>query len=191
MKRTVDSNGYLSFGFSNDGVYFVEVPMPKDFSYLADVMYNGTDKMFYLLDDKIIYNQSGWYITFDINEIRNAINIANPTYVKVNNKLLGFDTPPVIENDRTLVPLRFIFETLGAEVDWDANTQSALVESSGNSVRFSINDTNAKVNGQVKTMDIPARLIESKTMVPLRFLSEELGFKVHWDEENRIATISE
>lgn len=191
VKRTVDSNGNLSFGFSNDGVYFVEIPIQGDFAFLANTMYNGTDKMFYILGDKIIYNQSGWYITFDINEIRNAINIENPTYVRVGDKILGFDTPPIIENDRTLVPLRFIFETLGAKVDWDGETQSALVEGSNKSIMFSINDTNARVNDQIKQMDVPARLIDSKTMVPLRFLSEELGFTVSWDEGNRIATISE
>jgi hypothetical protein len=153
-------------------------------------MENSLEEILRTDGNSIIYRHLSWDVIFNIDEIKNVISIANPTYVKVDDTLLGFDTPPVIESDRTLVPLRFIFETLGAEVDWDANTQSALVESSGNSVRFSINDTNAKVNGQVKTMDIPARLIEAKTMVPLRFLSEELGFEVHWDEENRIATIS-
>ena len=111
--------------------------------------------------------------------------------MKINNEILGFDTPPVIELDRTLVPLRFIFELLGATVDWDNSTQTAIVQNSESDIRFSIDNKTATVNGIAKTMDVPARLIDSKTLVPLRFLSEELGFTVDWDENTRTATISQ
>lgn len=183
-----DANDRLFLGFSNDGVYYTRVPLPESF-YIY--MENPLEEILRTDSKSIIYRHLYWAVIFNIDEIRNAINIENPTYVKVNNKILGFDTPPVIENDRTLVPLRLIFETLGAKVDWDGETQSALVEGSNKSIMFSINDTNARVNDQIKQMDVPARLIDSKTMVPLRFLSEELGFTVSWDEGNRIATISE
>ena len=56
-------------------------------------------------------------------------------------------------------------------------------------ISFSIDDTSANVNNTVKTMDVPARLINDKTMIPLRFLSEELGYKVEWDNKTRTAII--
>ena len=58
-------------------------------------------------------------------------------------------------------------------------------------VAFSINNTVATVNSIAKTMDVPARLINDKTMIPLRFLSEELGYNVEWDENTKTVTITE
>ena len=78
---------------------------------------------------------------------------------------------------------------MGADVDWDAGTQTAIVTGNNTSIRFSIDDVTATINGAAKTMDVPARLINDKTLVPLRFLSEELGFDVRWDENTRTATI--
>ena len=111
--------------------------------------------------------------------------------IKYNGNYLSFTTPPTIENDRTLVPMRFLFEQMGADVDWDNATQTAIVKKQGDTISFSINDTEAKVNNTVKTMDVPARLINDKTMIPLRFLSEELGYNVQWDGETRTVTITD
>ncbi|HIV86278.1 MAG TPA: copper amine oxidase N-terminal domain-containing protein, partial [Candidatus Monoglobus merdigallinarum] len=154
--------------------------------------------------------------------------------VRLNDKILGFSQPPVTESDRTLVPMRFLFEQMGAEVTWDDATQTATAtisnssmtdtafskalrtlpprlgmaeyglgnqlkgkafENTGNAsntntVTFSIDNTTATVNGSTATMDVPARLINDKTMVPLRFLSENLGFDVSWDEETRTAIVT-
>lgn len=97
--------------------------------------------------------------------------------------------PPVTEADRTLVPMRFLFEQMGADVDWDGTTQTAIVKKQNEIITFSIDNTAATVNNIQKTMDVPARLINDKTLVPLRFLSEELGFDVQWDENTRTVTI--
>ena len=126
------------------------------------------------------------------------------TYVQLNDKILGFDQPPVTENDRTLVPMRFLFEQMGATVTWDDATQTATatvpvtteeeIQTFGlaeeKSVAFSVDNTTATVNGSAATMDVPARLINDKTMVPLRFLSENLGFNVQWDEATRTAIVT-
>ena len=123
--------------------------------------------------------------------------VESPTYVQLNDKILGFDQPPITENDRTLVPMRFLFEQMGAEVTWDdaAQTATATIPTSADggqarSVTFGIDNTTATVNGSAATMDVPARLINDKTMVPLRFLSENLGFNVQWDEAIRTAIVT-
>ena len=125
-------------------------------------------------------------------------------YVQVNDEVLGFSTPPVTENDRTLVPMRFLFEKLGAEVNWDETTNTAIATmpadvteqiqtfgmAKGKSVSFSIDNITATVNGETAAMDVPARLVNDKTLVPLRFLSENLGYTVTWDEANNTAIIT-
>lgn len=131
------------------------------------------------------------YIDQDIEYIIRIpmVQFDNQIYVQLNDKILGFDEPPVIEDDRTLVPMRFLFEQMGADVEWNQETQTATATMNNTAVAFSINDTNAEVNGTAATMDVPARLINDKTMVPLRFLSEEMGYTVTWDEATRTAVI--
>ena len=95
----------------------------------------------------------------------------NPVYVKFDGNILGFETPPVIEDGSTLVPMRFLFEQMGADVEWNQETQTATATLNNTAVTFAIDDTEAEVNNTPATMDVPARLINGKTMVPLRFLS--------------------
>ena len=169
---------------SKDGVYWYEIPVNEDGRTFSFECYHKTIKR----------THSPFARTFDFDAIKQAVEselIGIPMYVEINNKLLGFDIPPIIESERALVPLRFIFETLGAEVEWDNNTKTAIVQNSENSIAFSIDNQTATVNGTAKTMEVPARLIDNKTLVPLRFLSEELGYTVAWDEATRIATISQ
>ena len=107
------------------------------------------------------------------------------TYVWLNDKILGFDQPPVTENDRTLVPMRFLMEQMGATA-----IPASADGGQDRSVTFGIDNTTATVNGSAATMDVPARLINDKTLVPLRFLSENLGFNVQWDEAIRTAIVT-
>ena len=183
--KMICSDG-VYIGFSNDGVYFTKIRLSDDFAQLSKRVTNNNKSIFYAEGNNIVYNEYGYKMTFDIDNV----SASEAVYVKVNNKILGFDTPPVIESGRTLVPLRFIFETMGADVDWDGSTQTAIVTGNNTFVKFSIDNVTATVDGAAKTMDVPARLINDKTLVPLRFLSEELGFNVEWNETERLVTIS-
>lgn len=109
--------------------------------------------------------------------------------IKYNNQFLSFATNPTTEEGRTLVPMRFLFEQMGARVDWDNLTQTATVNKNDDIISFSIDNSDAIVNGANKTMEVPARIIDGKTMIPLRFLSEELGYTVLWDNETNTVTI--
>jgi len=117
--------------------------------------------------------------------------VSKSPYIVLNDKVLVFDVPPVLEDDRMLVPMRFVFEQMGAEVEWDQATQTATVLQENDAVAFQINNRSATVNSQAQTMDVPARLINGKTMIPIRFLSENLGYTVEWDEETNMAVISD
>ena len=73
---------------------------------------------------------------------------------------------------------------------WDPETLGATAEVNGQTVTFFIDQLTAWTGGEPAEMDVPARLIQDKTMVPLRFLSESLGYTVTWDEETRTASVS-
>ena len=126
----------------------------------------------------------------DKNEIYSQLNeLQTKPKIEYQRRLLAFETAPVIEEGRILVPMRFLFEQMGADVEWNQETQTATATMNNTAVAFSINDTSAEVNGAAATMDVPARLINDKTMVPLRFLSENMGYTVTWDEATRTAVI--
>ncbi len=99
--------------------------------------------------------------------------------VILNGRMLQFDVPPIIENDRTLVPLRVIFEALGASVEWDGATQTVRAERDGTIIKLVIGGM-AYVNDQPVELDVPAKIVNDRTLVPLRFVSEALGCQVEW-----------
>jgi hypothetical protein len=104
-------------------------------------------------------------------------------YVKVfvDGSPVYFDQAPVMANGRVLVPLRGVFERLGATVAWDAASQTVLAERGATSVSLRIGSPQAFVNGQAQFLDVPAMLVGGRTLVPLRFVSQTLGADVNWD----------
>ncbi|MBQ6834294.1 MAG: copper amine oxidase N-terminal domain-containing protein, partial [Lachnospiraceae bacterium] len=108
---------------------------------------------------------------------------ANVT-VKVDGKVVDFpDQEPTIVNDRTLVPVRFIAESLGYDVEWDPADNSAVID--GGKIIMYIGTNKAKINGQNVTLDVASTLINDHTMVPLRVIAETLNCTVDWFGTNR------
>ena len=114
---------------------------------------------------------------------------AAPLTVKVDGQALKLDQPPVIQDGRTLVPLRAIFEALGARVQWDAEAQSVTAEKRFNNISLVIGDNKLNINGDEKTLDVPAQIIEGRTMVPVRAISEAFGAKVDWNAATGTVTV--
>lgn len=113
-----------------------------------------------------------------------------PITVTVNGSRLLFDTDPVTESDRTLVPLRVIFESLGATVQWEDATQTAVAVKGDTEIRISVDNTEMLKNGEVVVLDVPARLIDDRTMVPVRAVSEGLNADVDWLEDAKQVVIT-
>jgi beta-lactamase superfamily II metal-dependent hydrolase len=114
---------------------------------------------------------------------------AAPT-VHLDGKQLTFDVPPMIENSRTLVPLRAIFEAMGATVSWDQSTQTATAIKNDTTVVLQIGSTSPVINGQIKQLDVPAKIVNGRTLAPLRFVGEAFGGSVSWDSNTQTITIS-
>lgn len=109
--------------------------------------------------------------------------------VTINDVLFYFDQPAVTLNGSALVPLRGIFEAIGADVKYEAKTEKIRATKDGDLIELTVDSDTAFVNGQKQKLKTPAIKINGRTMVPLRFISEALGGTVEWDAEYRIAKI--
>ena len=110
--------------------------------------------------------------------------------VFLNGNPLSFDVKPMLENGRTLVPMRVIFEALGAQVSWDNDTFTAIAVKDNTIIAITVDDNILYKNGEVTELDVPARLVDGRTLVPVRAVSEGMGAKVEWDNENWIVNIT-
>jgi hypothetical protein len=113
----------------------------------------------------------------------------DPIKILVDGEEVTFDQPPVVTDGRTLVPVRGVFEKLGASVVWDGKTQSVKAIRKDKYITIKIGDTSPTVNGEAMTLDVPAQIINNRTLVPLRFISESLGADVVWDGKERTVNV--
>lgn len=118
---------------------------------------------------------------------------AAPSTVKVvvNGNTLKSDTASVIKNSRTMVPFRALFEALGAnDITWHEPTQTVTGSDGKIKVQLVIGSYDINVNGKTITMDTPPMIINSRTMIPLSFVSSSMGAKVEWNPKDYIATVT-
>lgn len=101
----------------------------------------------------------------------------------------SYDVMPVIRNDRTMVPMRGIFESLGATVTWDGDTRTVTGTKDGVTIVLQIGNVNVTKNGEPIVLDVPAEIIDDRTMVPVRFVAESMDCKVDWDGNTRTVYI--
>lgn len=113
----------------------------------------------------------------------------DPLFVELNGTILQFEQPPILLNNRTLVPLRTIFETLGAKVHWDAATSTITANKGGVSIELVVGSTEARRNEETILLDAPPTIVNGHTLIPIRFVSEALGATVTWDAENKTILI--
>ncbi len=113
----------------------------------------------------------------------------------VNGEAVETDQPAVIVESRTMVPVRVIAESLGSTVDWDANTKTATFTYGDIVAALEIGGDNLKVTAagttQLIPVDSPATIINSRTMVPVRFLSETFGYTVDWDAATKTVNVTD
>lgn len=102
----------------------------------------------------------------------------------------GRGTAPVIVNDRTLIPVRSLIETMGGTVDWNEETQTATLTYDEDEIRLTLNSTTAYLNDEAQTLDVAPVSINDRTMLPIRFISESLAFEVEWDGDTQTVTIT-
>lgn len=118
------------------------------------------------------------------------VNESDDIKVILNGNMIDFDQPPVLESGRTLVPLRAIFEALGATVDWNPETHTVTSVKGDIEISLTIGSNTIFVNDSKIELDVPAKLYGSRTLVPVRAVAEGFNCKVEWDDANQSVVIT-
>ena len=133
--------------------------------------------------------------TFDINQEANKWG-KTVIELQINNKNMkvngvqkeidpGRDTVPMIYNDRTLIPIRAVFEAMGGSVGYYDKEQKITLKIAEKTLEMWVNKTSLKLNGNTKSMDVAPMVFNGRTMVPVRFVAENFGYEVQWKENEQ------
>jgi len=171
-----DQNYYRITAFQGDRLLGGSIKSSEDMIFSVRAYSPGTFTIAYVENLRRLVMPLDSYVIIDL-----AQNAPNKT----------MDVLPMIQNDQTLVPIRFIAEALGAEVDWTSATatgpMNVHITVDGQTLSFGIGETSPQL--AALGMDVPAQLIGDRTMVPLRFVSEFFGAIVEWDGDTRVIEI--
>ena len=175
-------------------------------SGLTDVIFNSPDTDFegdignYHKNDTTVptFSETGNLFTIYAFEeslaykyaMENKMDFVPLASVELDGLRLKFDVPPVIVDDRTLVPMRAIFEALGAYVDWNDETRTVTASASGKTIVMQIGGEQMTVDGVAIELDVPPVILFDRTLVPVRAVSESFGATVEWDEASYNVIIS-
>ena len=110
--------------------------------------------------------------------------------VCLNGQYLEFDVQPTVMSNRVMVPMRKIFESLGASVTWDNNTKKITAIRNGANIVMQLDNNVMYVNNNPITLDVPPTAINGRTLVPVRAIAEAFDSRVLWDAEDETVVIS-
>jgi len=100
------------------------------------------------------------------------------------------DASPIIAAERVFVPMRNVFEALGATVEWQPHNRTIVARRKGQTITFGANSSSINVNGRIKTVDARPRIVRGRMFVPLRVVSQALGAQVNWNSKTRRVDIT-
>lgn len=115
--------------------------------------------------------------------------LAQTPSLVIDNERVKTDVSPQLIGGRVLVPLRVISESLGARVDWENNTKTAQIKALDKVLKLQINQTISYVNDKPIELDVPPQMVASRTMVPLRFISEQMNAEVSWLNDEKTVVV--
>ena len=156
-----------------------------DGEHKLKILANGTSREYTLY-------KRGQYMSFGHEPDPSAVAVPAPDIsVALNGQSISFEQPPIMENGRVLVPLRTIFEALGATVEWEPSTRTVTSKRGNTTVKLTIGNNKLYKNGSAVTIDVPARLVSDHTMIPVRATAEAFGATVEWNDDSKTVTITE
>ncbi len=176
-----------------DDVKEIEVPVSMEYFGVCMagsdtlIKYHGTEEQFKNISNNtdytnVIYNY--------VPEVSDDIEGKEEIRILLNNKFVHCDQKPVLFNGRTLVPMRAIFEALGATVSWDDSTQTATGTKDEKTVSLTIDKNTININGVEKSLDVAAQLINNRTMIPVRAVAEAFDCIVNWNGQKQYVIIT-
>ncbi len=202
-------------GYVNCDRGFTVSQMVNSFSVYAGIYGSESEKVDYFIDDVWVAGSSEIPYTCDIDFSKYSLgahtlrynvtdsfgrlhsrtvnfNVTDSIKIKVDGNMLeGLDQPPMAINGRTLVPVRAIFEAVGASVGWDGATQTVTATRGADVVTMRIGDKNVYKNGALYAVsDVSAKAINGRTLVPARIAAEIFGKTVNWEQSTKTVVIS-
>ncbi|RVU53916.1 copper amine oxidase N-terminal domain-containing protein [Anaerosphaera multitolerans] len=131
-------------------------------------------------------------LSLSVLMIFNTVSVFAQKTVKVqlNGQEIQTDVPGYIKNNRTLVPIRFISESLGYEVDWDEDDREITIEKGDIEIELKVGSTKVEVNDEERTIEVAPEISQNRTFVPIRFIAENFGVNVDWDKDNYIVLLT-
>lgn len=140
-------------------------------------------------DDKVTKSTT-LYANWKVDPVRQITLTIGKKEATVFTEAKANDVAPVIRNDRTMLPIRFVAEALGATVLWDGEKQLVTISNESLKIEITIGESVAFVNGVEVELDSPAFIENDRTYLPLRFVAENLGANVEWIEESQQVVIT-
>ena len=166
------------------------IEIPKKEGFIFDGWYSDKElSKPYSADEKVTASTT-LYAGWKVDPVRQFILTIGKKEATVWNEEETNDVAPVIRNDRTMLPARFVAENLGAKVDWIGEEQKVLITKDNVKIEIYINSDKAYVNGEEITLDSPAFIENDRTYTPIRFIAESLGAEVDWNGETQEVTIT-
>ncbi len=206
--KFMDEGSYANFCFDDGGnLYyhdfskFFVLTKSGEVVYLdnMDAINNATilgivdGNIYYMTDNKINVKS---YEIFNAQQLADFDKAAENAKTKdevsvyLNGNKLDFTQPPVIVNGTTLVPMKAIFEAMGATITWDANTKTVYANCNGKTLEMTVGKDYAILDGEVLSILTPAQIVNGYTMVPVRIIAQSFGVEPGWDEATRSVTIN-
>ena len=115
---------------------------------------------------------------------------SNDITVTYDGENISFDVQPEIVDDRVMVPMRTIFETFGAKVKWDSDTQTITAKKKSKTIQMTIGSSDMTKNDETYSFDVSPIIEDGRTLVPIRAISDMLGLDVEWNEKNNTVIIT-
>lgn len=107
----------------------------------------------------------------------------------INSEKKKMDTVPFVQDSRTLVPVRFVAEAIGAQVEWDAENQIVKITNNDSVMTLKVGENTYSLNGKTSEMDTKSIIKDSRTFIPIRFVAEALGLNVEYNDTDKIVTL--
>ena len=170
-------------------VYAIDTVEDVVYDVVEDVVYDVVEDFVYDTVEDAVYDTVEGHVYYSgVSADVFALVIEEKT-ASVFGKIKENDVEPIIRNDRTMLPARFVAENLGAAVEWDAEARVVTVKSEAVEIKLTIDSDIATVNGVEETLDSPAFIENDRTYTPVRFIAEKLGKTVEWDAELKMVLI--
>lgn len=126
-----------------------------------------------------------------IDEVADTSNsVSSDISIYIDGVKQEYEVTPIIENGTTLVPMRAIFETFGAEVKWVDHNQPIIATKKDLRIEIKLGSYFVKINDETIKLNVQPKLVNGVTMVPLRFISEAFGADVEWDASSKTININ-